>query len=240
MVTAGILPFRENSHGIAGNRTRDLMISSQRLLPLDHEVGLFKKWIVEIERSLPNIKMDKIGEACSTDERYWYDADSTPRLCLPHTKYKKWRLFTELPGCFWGQNSLLFSGCRRRFLRMETCLNTNLTHHPHTVQTFRMNHPFTPRYNVNLFWMSCWIVGGPKVTSSNSIFFRKKNNIDLPLYPIIFNESLMHHHYNMTWKSRAISPNLYRKYSDVRNVGKLRLPSRCIWHLRSSELSRSV
>jgi len=31
MVTAGILPFRENSHGRAGNRTWDLMISSQRL-----------------------------------------------------------------------------------------------------------------------------------------------------------------------------------------------------------------
>ena len=31
MVTAGILPFRENSHGLAGNRSRDLMISSQRL-----------------------------------------------------------------------------------------------------------------------------------------------------------------------------------------------------------------
>jgi len=37
MVTAGILPFRKNSHGRAGNRTRDLMISSQRLWPLDHE-----------------------------------------------------------------------------------------------------------------------------------------------------------------------------------------------------------
>jgi len=31
MVTAGILPFRENSHDRAGNRIRDLMISSQRL-----------------------------------------------------------------------------------------------------------------------------------------------------------------------------------------------------------------
>jgi len=39
-VTAEILPFRENSHGRAGNRTRDLMISSQRLWPLDHEAGL--------------------------------------------------------------------------------------------------------------------------------------------------------------------------------------------------------
>jgi len=39
MVTTGILPFRENSHGRAGNRTRDLMISSQRLWPLDHKAG---------------------------------------------------------------------------------------------------------------------------------------------------------------------------------------------------------
>ena len=31
MVTAGILPFKENSHGRAGNPIRDLMISSQRL-----------------------------------------------------------------------------------------------------------------------------------------------------------------------------------------------------------------
>jgi len=38
-VTEGILPDRENSHGRAGNRTRDLMISSQRLWPLDHEAG---------------------------------------------------------------------------------------------------------------------------------------------------------------------------------------------------------
>jgi hypothetical protein len=38
MVTAGVLPFRENSHGRAGNRTRDLMIS-KKLWPLDHEAG---------------------------------------------------------------------------------------------------------------------------------------------------------------------------------------------------------
>jgi hypothetical protein len=31
MVTAGVLPFRENLHGRAGNRTRNLMISSQKL-----------------------------------------------------------------------------------------------------------------------------------------------------------------------------------------------------------------
>jgi len=39
MVTAGILPFMENSHSRAGNPTRDLMISSQRLWPLENETG---------------------------------------------------------------------------------------------------------------------------------------------------------------------------------------------------------
>jgi len=41
MVTAGIPPFRENSLGRARNRTRDLMISSQRLWPLDHKAGRY-------------------------------------------------------------------------------------------------------------------------------------------------------------------------------------------------------
>jgi len=39
MVTVEILPIRENSHGRTGNRTLDLMISRQRLWPLDHEAG---------------------------------------------------------------------------------------------------------------------------------------------------------------------------------------------------------
>jgi len=46
MVTVGILPFRENSHGRAGNRTRDLMISSQRLWSLDHVAGQFTNIII--------------------------------------------------------------------------------------------------------------------------------------------------------------------------------------------------
>ena len=34
-------PFhKENPHGRAGNRTRDLVISSQKLWPLDHKAGL--------------------------------------------------------------------------------------------------------------------------------------------------------------------------------------------------------
>jgi len=49
MVTAGILPFRENSHGRAGNRTRDLMISSQRLWPLRvHLLILNKKFAAQL------------------------------------------------------------------------------------------------------------------------------------------------------------------------------------------------
>ena len=39
MVTTGILPHKENSHGRAGNRSRDLVIISQKLWSLDHEAG---------------------------------------------------------------------------------------------------------------------------------------------------------------------------------------------------------
>ena len=42
MVTVEIFPFKEMSHGRAGNRTRNLMINSQRLWPLDHEAGQLK------------------------------------------------------------------------------------------------------------------------------------------------------------------------------------------------------
>jgi hypothetical protein len=52
MVTTGILPQRENSHGRTGNRTRDLMISSQRLWPLDHEAGQFLIVYLNISQGL--------------------------------------------------------------------------------------------------------------------------------------------------------------------------------------------
>ena len=39
MVTTGILPHKENPHGRTGNRTRDLVISSQKLWQLDHETA---------------------------------------------------------------------------------------------------------------------------------------------------------------------------------------------------------
>jgi hypothetical protein len=40
MVTMGILPYKEkNPHSRTGNQTRNLMISSQKRWPLDHEAG---------------------------------------------------------------------------------------------------------------------------------------------------------------------------------------------------------
>jgi hypothetical protein len=40
MVTMGIIPYQgKNPHGRAGNRTRDLIINSQKRWPLDHEAG---------------------------------------------------------------------------------------------------------------------------------------------------------------------------------------------------------
>ena len=39
MVTTAILPYKEISHGRAGNRSRDLVFSSQKLQSLDHEAG---------------------------------------------------------------------------------------------------------------------------------------------------------------------------------------------------------
>jgi hypothetical protein len=41
-------PSRKNSHGRTGNRTQDLMISSQKLWPLDHEAGLCNKNVLII------------------------------------------------------------------------------------------------------------------------------------------------------------------------------------------------
>ena len=40
MVTTEVFPCKEKPHGTTENRTRDLMISSQRPWPLDHEAGL--------------------------------------------------------------------------------------------------------------------------------------------------------------------------------------------------------
>ena len=64
MVTAGILAFRENSHGRTGNRTRDLMISSQRLWSLDHEAGLFL-YLLRLQVTCINRKLLSRNLFCS-------------------------------------------------------------------------------------------------------------------------------------------------------------------------------
>jgi hypothetical protein len=68
MVTAGILPFRENFHGRAGNRTRDLMISSQKLWPLDYEAGHDTKVKPEAATAVIELLMmgGKTPETCWT------------------------------------------------------------------------------------------------------------------------------------------------------------------------------
>ena len=43
MVTTGIFPCQEKFHGRTGNQTRDIVISSHRPWPLDHEAGHRKK-----------------------------------------------------------------------------------------------------------------------------------------------------------------------------------------------------
>jgi len=75
MVTAGILPFRENSHGRTGNRTRDLMISRQRLWPRGCSVSLMrelKNWKVFTSKF--------VGTGPSSYEKIIYWAAVSQRL----------------------------------------------------------------------------------------------------------------------------------------------------------------
>ena len=44
MVTAGIFPFQENSHGRAGNRTQNLMISSAGVTLYDVDIIILLYW----------------------------------------------------------------------------------------------------------------------------------------------------------------------------------------------------
>jgi hypothetical protein len=69
MVTMGILPPREYSHGRTGNRTRDLMISSQRLWPLDHEAGhIWKIGVYQIFVHFSVVEMSNV----MLFRGYWY------------------------------------------------------------------------------------------------------------------------------------------------------------------------
>jgi len=60
MDTTGIHPFRENSHSRAGNRTRDLMISSRRLWTLDHEAGYTQKFNITLRTELKQTSFEEM------------------------------------------------------------------------------------------------------------------------------------------------------------------------------------
>ena len=81
------------SHGRAGNRTRNLMISSQRLWPLDHEAGLFDQ-----RKSINSVKYyDCIHHSISTTLQfllYLYRArNKIAQLSIPtHAQLQRHRL----------------------------------------------------------------------------------------------------------------------------------------------------
>jgi len=52
MVNATLFPFRENSHGRTRYRSRDLIISRQRLCPLEHEAGHMANYLGVEERTV--------------------------------------------------------------------------------------------------------------------------------------------------------------------------------------------
>jgi len=87
MVTTEILPFKENSHGRTGDPTRDLMISSQRLWPLDHEAGHLRKnqsWRIQLTSSVEQYIAWESNKCCITQEIFrvlW-----TPNYLLPCSK----------------------------------------------------------------------------------------------------------------------------------------------------------
>ena len=86
MVTAGILPFRENSRGRTGNRTRDLMISSQRLWPLDHEAGQLVFYII-VSKMHGHTKVNffvKMPEAYFCNWRIYFDAECRLNVYKPN------------------------------------------------------------------------------------------------------------------------------------------------------------
>jgi len=84
IVTAGILPFREKSHGTAGNRARDLMISSQRLWPLDHEAGhIFQCRRTNIRMNTSTVfSLNRVSIVLHTCRGSDFDAFSGITLCI--------------------------------------------------------------------------------------------------------------------------------------------------------------
>jgi len=73
MVSAGIHPFRENSHGRTGNRTRDLMISRQRLWPR----GWSDKYFITQKH-----RLQSMGREMSASNIQLFSKLLTPVFCV--------------------------------------------------------------------------------------------------------------------------------------------------------------
>jgi hypothetical protein len=102
MVTAGIFPFKENSHGTAGNRTRDRMVSSQRLWSLAHEAGLllniisgkshfpFYNIILLQSTELPIKKTSSFKRADCSNELTWQRMGTQNEWKGPRERVRPW------------------------------------------------------------------------------------------------------------------------------------------------------
>jgi len=82
MVTARILPFRENSHGRTGNRNRDLMISRQRLWPLDHEAGRIQNVCFDFLYNFEELLVSRRTERDMIKNVYWSSCKVLYKLLL--------------------------------------------------------------------------------------------------------------------------------------------------------------
>jgi hypothetical protein len=65
-------PSRRNSHGRTGNRTRDFMISSQKLWPLDHEAGHAHEYKHKLKnmREKMRIRKNMLYSQCKRSNKY--------------------------------------------------------------------------------------------------------------------------------------------------------------------------
>jgi hypothetical protein len=140
MVTAGVLPFRENSHGRAGNRTRDLMISSQKLWSLDHEAGriLHDKFVYVYLQIFPHPTLFMTYPWISGIYVYVYEyfKPVTCFMALMYFVFKYlWllcrRISVHLRGrtrsivlCWWTPHFMIFICCRSKGTKHEACSGT--------------------------------------------------------------------------------------------------------------------
>ena len=103
--------YKENSHVRAGNRTRDLVISSQKLWPLDHDAEVCQivttfgiSWQIYIE--VPMIKFHVNPSCGSRAETSW----QTVGLTAWYHYSRRERSFTAT-GCVWKSETSLRSSC---------------------------------------------------------------------------------------------------------------------------------